>query len=180
MKNLKMLTIADIRALEPCYDPVNYISREWTGTILDVLKMARVPAQDRLWVVTRFINQKTQRLFTVFCARQIIKTLGECTEAVEAIDVAEKYAKGEARKYKLQAAKKRVRAVITTQSENGILACNIACWCAQDYVSAYTHVLIARAPGVSDDDTFWQEQIDELLRMIGESDTAPPAVATGI
>jgi len=175
MTQLEIITIADIRALEPCYDPIKYVDSDWQGTPIDVLKMARVPAQDRLWVATRFLNQKTQRLFAIFCARHVLKTLGECAEAVEAIDVAEKYAKGEARKYKLQAAKKRVRAVITTRSETEIIACNIACWCAQDYVSAYTHAMISqtyrRITGMSEgdyvsDSVFLQAQIDELLRML--------------
>jgi len=171
MKKLELITIADIRALGPCYDPIKYIGSDWTGTPIDVLKMTQVPAQDRIWVTTRFINQKTQRLFAVFCARHVLQTLGDCVEAVETIDVAEKYAHGATTKYMLQAAKNRVRAVVTTRSENEILACNIAYWCAQDYVSAYTHKLISQASNISEgdyvsDSVFLQAQIDELLRML--------------
>ena len=190
MQQLEKLTIEHIRALRPCYDPIKYIGSDWTGTLIDVLKTAHVPAQDRIWVVTGFLNQKTQRLFAVFCARQILKTLGDCTEALEAIDVAEKYAHCEASAYKLDSAKDRMRTIlrvlntssaITAQSETEIIACNVACWCAQDYVSAYTHKLISQASNITEgdyvsDSVFLQDQIDELLRMLGESIEAPPLV----
>ena len=49
--NLPTKTIQDIRDLAPCYDPAEYLPKDWQGTALDVLGVAACPVRDRLWVV---------------------------------------------------------------------------------------------------------------------------------
>jgi len=71
--NLPIKTIADIRALDPCYDPSEFAPEDWQGTALDVLRAEQVPPQDRLWVVLHddWIDDKTRRLFTVWCVQEL-------------------------------------------------------------------------------------------------------------
>ena len=49
---MKTYTIADIRMMHPCYDPVErgFCAEDWTGTVLDVLKFEDCPPEDRTWV----------------------------------------------------------------------------------------------------------------------------------
>jgi|GEM_PF-3385545 len=177
------ITYKDIVALEPCYDPIKYVDSDWQGTLIDVLKMAHVPAQDRLWVVKRFLNKKPQRLFLVFCARQILKTLGECTEAVEAIDVAEKYAHGTASFDELESAMDhmlRVLRRIESEQQNAndehldedlAIACNVALYISQQRVTAYTHRLITQKSGINNMNnklkkTLSQQQVAYLIELL--------------
>lgn len=96
---LKKLKIEDIRSLEPCYDPGLYLSEDWSGTALDILKMENVPVEDRFWVVLgdEFIDPKTLRLFAVDCARRALARIeNPDPRSITACDVAERYAHGQA------------------------------------------------------------------------------------
>lgn len=48
--SLPVITIGDIRAAGPCYDPTRYLPEGWTGTIVDILEDERIPEGDRVWV----------------------------------------------------------------------------------------------------------------------------------
>ena len=67
---MKTYTIADIRKMHPCYDPIRYIPEDWTGTVLDVLKLEDCPAEDRLWVAYRMegIPNETWSAWGRWCA----------------------------------------------------------------------------------------------------------------
>lgn len=103
---MKTITIEDIRALEPCYDPGRYLPEDWTGTVLDILKLPDVPVKDKFWAVLReeFIDTKTLRLFVVWCARRAQHLMTD-ERSLKALDVAEKCAHGEATKEELRAAR---------------------------------------------------------------------------
>lgn len=104
---LRTFTIADIRSWEPCYDPGKHLPEDWKGTALDLLRLQRIPAGDRLWVVLRdgIIADKTLRLFAVWCAREALKLVDNPDpRSVAACDVAERYAMGEATAAELKAA----------------------------------------------------------------------------
>lgn len=80
-------TIADIRALRPCYDPVTgenedgdivhaggFLSEAWEGTALDVLRVEACPAEDRVWVVLHegWMPREVWERFARWCALQVI------------------------------------------------------------------------------------------------------------
>lgn len=92
---MKVLTIKDLRDLEPCYDPSKYLSEDWSGTIVDFLKIDEIPFEDRLWAVLRsdFVSDKLMRLFAVFCARQVQHLIKD-RRSLAAIYVAESFANG--------------------------------------------------------------------------------------
>jgi hypothetical protein len=105
---MKQITYSDIKALSPCYDPIRYIPEDWTGTVLDILNVENCPAHDRLWVVFReeFIDSKTLRLFAVWCAREALELVEKPdAKSIEACNVAERYANGEATYEELSAAR---------------------------------------------------------------------------
>ena len=101
----KTFTIEDIRSWSPCYDPARYLSENWNGTVLDILKHSEIPPQDKLWVVCResLIDAKTLRLFAVWCARQVEHLITD-ERSKNALNVAERFAHGEATQKKLTAA----------------------------------------------------------------------------
>lgn len=102
---MKTLTIADIRNLRPCYDPIKFLPETWSGTIIDILDIKECSFEDRLWVIlnTEFVSDKLMRLFSVWCARQVQHLMTDARSIV-ALDVAEKFANGLATKDELFAA----------------------------------------------------------------------------
>jgi hypothetical protein len=108
---LQTKTMADIRALGPCYDPAKYAPEDWTGTALDVLAAKTVPADDRIWLVTRWLDDRTNRLFAVWCARRVLTRVERPDpRSVAACDVAERFANGQATREELAAAWDAARA----------------------------------------------------------------------
>ena len=94
---LKTVTIEDIESWEPCYSPMKYLPEDWTGTAIDILKVTDCPPPDRLWVVCRdeLIDEKTVRLFAVWCARQALALIeNPDPRSVEAVVAAEGFALG--------------------------------------------------------------------------------------
>ena len=105
---MKTITLQQIRELSPCYDPSKYLPENWEGTVIDILNVEQCNADDRLWVVLHedFIDAKKLLLFAVWCARDALKLVpNPDTRSIEACDVAERYANGEATKEELDAAR---------------------------------------------------------------------------
>jgi len=104
---MKTFTINDIRSLRPCYDPARFLPEGWQGTALDILAVENCPAEDRLWVVLHeeCIDDRTIRLFAVWCARQALALIDPDPRSVAACDVAERYANGDATVDELAAAR---------------------------------------------------------------------------
>lgn len=103
---MKTFTIDDIRSWKPCYDPKRYLSEGWRGTAIDILKHDTIPHDDKLWVVCResVIDKKTLRLFAVWCARQVEHLMTD-ERSKDALNLAERFAHGEATDEELSAAR---------------------------------------------------------------------------
>jgi hypothetical protein len=87
----------DIRKLNPCYDPNRYLPENWEGSVSDILRLAECPEKDRIWVAVRLIDEKTARLFAVWCAREALARVSNPDpRSIAACDVTERYAHGEA------------------------------------------------------------------------------------
>jgi hypothetical protein len=101
-----------IREFNPCYDPSDVIKDENEELpIKDWVRKYRndVPSKDILWLLLReeFMSEKDLRLFVVWCAREVLKLIKNPDErSVNACNVAERYANGEATKEELFAARK--------------------------------------------------------------------------
>jgi hypothetical protein len=91
-----------IRKFHPCYDPSKVIKDETEElTVKQWVEKYRkvVPAKDILWLLLReeFLSEKDLRLFAVWCAREALKLVENPDHiSIEACDVAERYANGEA------------------------------------------------------------------------------------
>lgn len=88
--------------------PGGFIPESWAGTMLDILKIDACPVEDRLWLACRkgCIDDRTLRLFAVWCARQALRLIDNPDpRSVMACDVAERYALGGATPQELAAAR---------------------------------------------------------------------------
>src|SRR5271165_4559279 len=103
---MKTITPKEIRELKPCYDPGKYLKEDWQGTAIDILNLKDAPVSDRLWVVLRldFVSERTMRLFAVWCARQVQHLMTD-KRSIDALDVSQRFAMGEATQQELAAAR---------------------------------------------------------------------------
>jgi hypothetical protein len=96
---MKTFTIQDIRSWEPCYDPSKFLKEGWKGTAIEILNNENIPFDDRFWCVLRheLMSEKAMRLFIVWCYRQTLKFIDNPDpRSVQAVDIAERFAKNEA------------------------------------------------------------------------------------
>jgi hypothetical protein len=100
-----------IRKFNPCYDPSEVITdeneelsvKQWVEKYKNI-----VPPKDILWLLCRneFLSDKDLRLFAVWCAREALKLVENPDKrSVNACNVAERYANGEATKEELETAR---------------------------------------------------------------------------
>ncbi len=106
---MKTLTWADFAKHEPCYNPARKYG-EWQGTILDLMQHPDIPAKDKVWAFTRegIVDDKTLRLFAIACARRVQHFMND-QRSLDALDVAERYANGNATEDELYAARDAAR-----------------------------------------------------------------------
>ena len=100
-----------IRSFNPCYDPSTkgipdneeLTIKEWVEKYRDV-----VPVPDIFWLLLRneFYTDKQLRLFAVWCAREALKLVENPDQrSIDACNVAERFANGEATREELCAAR---------------------------------------------------------------------------
>ena len=102
---MKTLTWADFAKHKPCYNPAEMYGK-WQGTILDLMQHPDIPAKDKIWAFTRkgIVDDKMLRLFAVGCARRVQHLMTD-QRSIDALDVAERYANGNATKDELAVAR---------------------------------------------------------------------------
>ena len=164
---MKTITINDIRSLNPCYDPKRYLPENWKGTLVDILEVNECPLKDRLWAVTRFLDDKIDKLFAVYCAREALKLIDNPDQrAVNVVDVAEKYAHGEATKEELEEARLAAyRAVCDATIDAVHQDAYDAAYCAV-YNTAYLAACAAIRAGVPE-----EKIVEKLQEMISNKET---------
>ena len=85
-----------------------------------------------MWVATRpgVLDDRTLRLFAVFCARSVEHRLTD-QRSRDAIDVAERFANGNATAEELSAARDAARSAAESAAESAALAAESAAWSAE-------------------------------------------------
>jgi len=112
----KYITNKVIRSFKPCYDPITIgipdseklKVKEW---IEKYRKTVNKP-EDIIWLICRkeFMSDRDLRLFAVWCARKSFKLIENVdVRSIEACNVVERFANGEATDYKLSAAESAAR-----------------------------------------------------------------------
>jgi hypothetical protein len=99
-------TVEDISSWWPDdYNPAIHLPEKWSGFAIDILRHENIPPEDKLWIVCRkgIIDDKTLRLFAVWCARSIEHLLAD-DRSRNAINVAERFANGTASQEEITAA----------------------------------------------------------------------------
>ena len=102
---MKKQTISykEIMGFNPCYDPVEIgMPKNYEASIVDFIGEYRIKVAEKndiVWVLVRkkYLSGKELRLFATCCARQV-QHLMKDSRSIKALDVAEKYANGEASK----------------------------------------------------------------------------------
>ena len=114
---MKTISNRIIRKLNPCYDPSEVVKdeneelpvREWVAKYRNLVK----DKSDIIWLLCNklYMSDRDMRLFAVWCAREALKLVANPDpRSVNACDVAERYANGEATDEELAAAWDAARA----------------------------------------------------------------------
>lgn len=71
---MKNINYQDIISLKLCdsIDVKGYFTRNWSGTLLNVLSSENIPNKDRIWLVTRFLPDRENHLFMLWCAENAL------------------------------------------------------------------------------------------------------------
>ena len=172
---MKTYTLKDIRKLNPCYDPSKYALKDWEGTILDILNADIVPAYDRIWLACELLDDKTNRLFAVYCAKEALKLINKPDKrSIKACNVAEKYANGKASIQELRAAYSAANtAVYAARASNAAAYAARAAYAASNAATnsaAYAAYAASNAATNSAANTAVarQNQIAKLIEMVQE------------
>ena len=180
MNNMKCKTINNdlIRSFNPCYDPSEKnIPDGETLTVIDAVAKYRsiVPAKDIVWVLCRneFLTDKDLRLFAVWCAREALKLDANPDErSINACNVAERFANGEATSEELAAAgaaaRAAARATARAASRDAAWAAAweaawAAAWAARAAWDAWAAAYGAARAAAWAARAAWAAQIDKLL-----------------
>jgi hypothetical protein len=100
-----MINLSDIRKLKPYYDLNRYLPEGWQGSVSDILRLEACPEEDRIWLAVRLVDEKTARLFAVWCAREALALVSNPDpRSIAACDVTERYAHGQATSEELHVA----------------------------------------------------------------------------
>ena len=113
---MKTISNEIIRKFAPCYDPSEVVQdetevlpvAEWVAKYRECVKNKA----DIVWLLCReeFLSAKDLRLFAIWCAREALKLVeNPDPRSVEATNVAERFANGEATSDELYAARDAAR-----------------------------------------------------------------------
>ena len=156
---MKTISNRIIRKLNPCYDPSEVVKdeneelpvREWVAKYRNLVK----DKSDIIWLLCNklYMSDKDMRLFAIWCAREALKLVANPDpRSVNACDVAERYASGEATDEELAAAWDAAR-------DASAAAC--AAWTAASDAAWTASAASAAVRAASD--AAWDGQIDKLM-----------------
>ena len=170
---LPVFRIDDIRNFRPrpCYDPSRYLAEDWTGTALDVLDVTDCPAADRIWVVLGMMSENDRRLAACCFVRRTpigdgrtVWDLLTDDRSRKAVEVAERFADGEATERELAAAWDAASAVAWAAASS--VASAAAGAAASAAASAAARAAAWDAAWAATWAATWAAQIDILREML--------------
>ena len=102
--SMKKITAKEIWKYKPCQPWTIEKIAKFLGkgkTLLEVLGMTKVEPEDRIWCVTRFLPDKTNRAFAIWCAKSCKTSVKEIKDYIA---IMERYWNGKATEEELRAA----------------------------------------------------------------------------
>ena len=134
MKKITKISNRIIRRFNPCYDPAELGIKESEylpiAEAVEKYRDAVKNKEDIIWLLCReqFMSDKDMRLFAVWCAREALKLVDNPDRRiVNACDVAERFANGEATRDERAAARSAARAAAWSAASD---AARDAAWSA--------------------------------------------------
>ena len=167
----RVLTVKEIRSWGPCYDPVDHklCGPRWRGTIFDILDHESISQEDKIWCGIQYLDEKQQRLFAVWCAREALKLVDNPDpRSVNACDVAERFAHGNATQDELTAARTAAETAAETAAWYAAKAAWTAAETAAEDAAWYAAWYAAKAAWTAEAaaETAQIERIKEVIRLI--------------
>jgi len=131
------ITYKDVVSFGPCYMPeeIGITDKNAAMPIPEFIKTFKYKVDDKediIWVVCRkeYMSDRDMRLFAVWCAREALKLVEPDPRIIEACNVAERFANGEATTEELTAAEEAA-------AEEAARAAWNAAWCASRDAARY-------------------------------------------
>lgn len=168
---MKTFTDKDIDSWEPCYPANEKLPNWWKGNALDILSLKSVSIEDRFWVVLRegCIDDKTLRLFAVWCARRALKRVeNPDPRSIEACNVAERFANGRATEDELAVVRQKARSA-TWAASAAESAARSAAWSAASSAARSASAAASaatRSAAWSARSAAWSAQLRKLKSML--------------
>lgn len=172
------ITKADLLSWDNNASTWRELPENWSGTALDMLRLEIGDPIDRIWMACHVLDERTNRLFAVWCARQGLALLERPDSRLgEAIDMAERFANGLATLRDMEVARENANGVAEF-STLGVsrpvgVACAMTCSpSAREAVYAAANLSAWAAEQVYGSTTTWRQagkdQIKRLIQMIEE------------
>ena len=168
------ITVVDIMKKKPCPEYTEKIIKTLIGEGKPLLELASldIPSKDRVWIITQFLDDKTNRKFAIWCARQYEPAY---KEVIDYINIIERYYDGKATEQELNAASDLAykSAYSTAYKSAYSVTDKSAAWAAYmaAYLAAYAYTYMAATDSAACK-AAWRKtqdkQIKKLQELIGE------------
>lgn len=108
---------------------------------LEILKSNKIYDTDKIWIVMECLDDKTQRLFAVWCARRALTNVrNPDPRSIQACDVAERFANGEATQDELSIACDTASDAACAAAARAASAVTVAAYAAASAATAAAYV----------------------------------------
>ncbi len=109
--NMENINLEYIKTLNPCRSGLdNFIEhyKDFNGIMVDLLKLEKIPYDDKIWLATRVVDNKILKQWSLDCAITVVdnfnKEYPNDDRIAECLEVTSKYLLGESTLYELESA----------------------------------------------------------------------------
>lgn len=155
-------SISDIRAMNPCMDPGQFLPEDWKGGVTDILS-ANAPVADRLWVACHWLSDDEARAFAAAIAGAALSIAinpdERITDAMETINF---FVRGMVGAYELEMAYRAAKEAFDEQPWNAAIE---TVYQAAHSNAQHAAFAAAQAYSFAQKDS-WSETLIEILEAV--------------